>query len=120
MSATVDGPDPTAFNDPNRLEIKRLDDQIKRYTEAREKADGQQKKHLIDRHIEQLGEQKRILFEQIGKDARTGHGEAGSNMATASGGAVPTEADPEESGAHVHPAALGPSGGDSGQIKAHS
>jgi hypothetical protein len=65
MSATVDGPDPTAFKFPNELEIDKLDDQIKRYKEAKEKADGHQKKHLIERQIEQLVEHRKILKAEI-------------------------------------------------------
>jgi hypothetical protein len=65
MSATVDGPDPTAFKFPNELEIHKLNHQIKLYKDAKEKADGHQKKHLIERQIEQLEEHRKILKAEI-------------------------------------------------------
>jgi hypothetical protein len=65
MSATVDGPDPTAFKIPNEFEINKLDDQIKRYKEAKEKADGHQKKDLLEQQIKQLGKQRELLEAQI-------------------------------------------------------
>jgi hypothetical protein len=65
MSDTVDGPAATAFNDPNALEIARLQIRIGQLAEAKAKADGSHKKTLIEGQIFQLAAQQAILSRQM-------------------------------------------------------